>query len=73
MPIEGAAWAALSKVWGIVMKRNLIAFESDAQIDRVVAKERRRLQRLRGKDAGKSAAIRALILRGSKTRVNPDA
>ncbi len=55
------------------MKRNLIAFESDAQIDRAVEKERRRLERLRGKDTGKSAAIRALILRGSKVKVKAGA
>ena len=55
------------------MKRKFIGFETDPQIDRVVEKERLRLQRLRGKTVWKSAAVRSLILRGSKAKVKADA
>ena len=48
------------------MKRKFIGFETDAEVDKVVEAERKRLTTLRGKHVGKSAAVRLLILKGSK-------
>ena len=51
------------------MKRKFIGFETDAEIDKAVEKERRRLTALRGKHVGKSTAVRELIRRGKTVKV----
>ena len=56
-------------------KRRWIGIERNEEIDRVVEKERRRMQKVRGKEAfvGTAEAARALMMRGAKTKVKADA
>lgn len=50
-------------------KRDIITFETTAQINRVVTAERKRLalERGNGRAAGKAEAVRRLVLRGATT------
>ena len=56
-------------------KRRWIGIERNEEIDRVVEKERRRMQKVRGKEAfvGTAEAARSLMMRGSKAREQAEA
>ncbi len=56
------------------MKRELITFTTNAAINRAIEKERKRLRRVRpGEFSAIAAAIRSLIMRGSKAKPRGDA
>lgn len=54
--------------------RPLITFTTNADINRAIEKERKCLRRERpGEFSGRAAAVRSLIMRGSKAREQADA
>ncbi len=53
--------------------RPLITFTTNAEINRALEKERKRLARVRpGEISGQAAAVRSLIMRGSKAKANAE-
>lgn len=54
--------------------RTLITFTTNAEIDRAIERERKRLTRVRpGEVSSLAASVRSLIMRGSRAKAKADA